>query len=514
MSNKKWVPVVIIGSVVAVGYVGAVTVAKNKIREVVDANLGQAEARIEARGQEATITYKDVSVHGFSLRPSAVLHGLNVKIVDPQTKNEAIVTTPEVRYVPYNFGMTNYRLEVPQNIELLSLRTNQPREQSIVSYKNETVGGTAFPALDVLGLPGNEHSFQLFLPKSVIITTLTETEKPELAEGATELPAIDAATAKTEHVELVQGEEPYITWKTSAASELIEQKVVLSKVAVNYQYDPFLTADQFTFNLQQTNKDDEAKTQQVASLFKLENLNFNDIPVVNPVNIINDVTYTGPIVVDEAAPLPAGAKFTWDVKEFSFITGLSSIFANGNVTVQPDKERLPYGKVALRLDDLKKLYDHLAATRPAAVAGLTKVRGALERISGANIEAGEVVNIDLVREEGGRLQVGKLSLEEALAVGFEVLVSVPSILSAPELSAPASPLEAAPEALTAPKAEGELVTPLTTEGAAENAAPVAEAPVTEAPAVEAPVTVAPAVETPAVETPAAEEPVVESPAAQ
>lgn len=504
MSKNKLVPVVVIGTLAVAGYVGAVTVAKHKIRTVVDANLAQAEARIEARGQEATITYKDVSVHGFSLRPSAVLHGLNVKIVDPQTKNEAIITTPEVRYIPYNFGMTSYRLEVPQNIEMLNLRTSQPREQSIVSYKNDSTTGTAIPALDVLGLPGNEHSFQLFLPKSVVVTSLTETEKPELAEGSSELPAIDAATAKTEHVEFVQGDDAYITWKTNAASQLVEQKVILSKFGVNYQYDPFLTADQFTFNLQQTNADAEAQTQQVTSLFKLENLNFNDIPVVNPINIINDVTYSGPIVTDEKAPLPAGAKLNWEVKEFSLITGLSSVFANGNVAVQPDKERLPYGKVALRFDDLKKLFDHLSETRPAALSGLVKVRGALERISGANIEAGDVVNIDLVREEGGRLQVGKLSLEEALAVGFEVLVSVPSILSAPEVS---SPLEAAPEALNAPAVEGELVTPLENAPAVDEgeAAPEATAPEAAAPAAAPVETVVPAApaEVPATEAPAA-----------
>lgn len=468
MSKKKWVPVVVIGAVAVAGYVGAVTVAKHKIRTVVDANLAQAEARIEARGQEATITYKDVSVHGFSLRPSAVLHGLNIKIVDPQTKNESVITTSEVRYIPYNFGMTSYRLEVPQNIEMVNQRTAQPREQSIVSYKNEGSTGTAFPALDVLGLPGNEHSFQLFLPKSLIVTSLTEVEKPQLAEGATELPAINAETAKTEHIELVQGDEAYITWKTNASSQLVEQKVILSKLAVNYQYDQFFTADQFTFNLHQTGVDEEAKTQQVASLFKLENLNFDNIPVVNPINIINDVAYSGPIVVDENAPLPAGAKFNWEIKQFSLITGLSSAFANGNVAVQPEKERLPYGKLALRFDDLKKLFDHLAETRPAAVEGLAKVRGAVERISGANIEAGDVVNIDLAREEGGRLMVGKLSLEEAFAVGFEVLLSVPAIISAPTIS-PASPLEAAPEALTAPAVEGELITPLESTPAAPEA---------------------------------------------
>lgn len=449
MTKKKWVPAAVIGTVAVAGYVGAVAIAKHKIREVVDANLAQIEAHLKAHGQDAKLSYKEVSVHGFSLRPSAVVHDLELHSKKSEGGDEMIARTSEVHYYPYNFGMTSYRLEIPEKIEITHNNLHSPREQNVISYDST-------PALDMMGLPGNEHEFQLFLPKSVVMTTLTETKAPEAA-GENPLPPIDATTAKTERLELVQGETPYITWKTGVGGVLIEQKVILQKLTLNYQYDPFLTADQFTFNLNQLSKDDAGEIQQVASLLKLENLNFAKFQVANPINIVNDISYSGPIVLDEKTPIKPGAKFSWSIKESSLVTGLSSFFANGDITVQPDKERMPYGKISLRFDELQKLFDYLAKIHPDTGANLAKIRGNIERISGANIAQGDVVSIELVRDEGGRLQVGKLSLEEALAIGFEMLIDGMKVLSADEIQ-PVD--ESSPAPGTAPEAKGELVTPL------------------------------------------------------
>lgn len=498
MAQNKLLPVIVVGTVVVVGYVGAVTVAKNKVKQVVNTNLEMLEARLESEGHDVTLSYKDVSIHGFSLRPSATVHELHMQINDAQSQTEAVVTTPELQYYPQNFGMTSYRLEIPGEISVSLFAPNQPREQSTLSYD-------ATPAVDVVTGLRNEMSYQLHVPKTVVITTLTENELPSATttekDGESEetLPPIDAQSAKTTRMELVQGEPAYVTWKTTESGALIESRTLLRNFAVNYQYDPLITAGQISFDLNQVADDTVEGNQKVNSLLKIENLNFLTIPVLNPVNLTNDISYTGP-VVDDKTPLKQDAKLNWQVKDMSLVTGLASVFANGDVSLQPNKERMPYGKLTLRLDDLKKLFTYLAETRPAVVENLNKIRGGLEKISGANIAAGEPATIELAREENGRLQVGKLSLEEAFAVGFEMMVYVPSVLSA-------NPV--APKA-----AEGELVTPLQGDAASETGKTI-EAPAagTEVPANGEPVKTeeipaAPASpEAPVGQTPAADAPV-------
>lgn len=472
MSKKKWVPAVVVGAVIVLGYAGAAIVAKQKAREVVDRHLARLEARLEEQGREATITYDDVSIHGFSLRPEAVVHGLHIQLHDATELGEAIITTPEVHFYPHNFGMTTYHLTVPQNIEVSQYFTDRPREQTTVSYDG-------VPTLEVEEQAGNEHAYHLRLPRSIVITTLTETVRPDAIEdseagGEEVLPPIDAQTAETDRIEIGQAEDPQISWHTNKYGHPTEQKVLLKQVTVNHQYEPFFSFDLFSFDLTQQPaneqevlsiaQEEEAGDVQVNTQLKLENLNFAGLQVLNPIFVNNDVTYTGPAWLNEQSVQKPGNVFSWDVKDVKVITGLASFFASGKVTAQPEKEKLPYGTLTLRFDDLKKLFEYLSSTRPKAAEGLKKLQAGIERISGANINAGDVVTVDLSREPGGRLRVGKLSLEEAFAVGFESMIYVPGILSAPVV-APATPATPGakgeePVAGGEVNAEGTLVTPL------------------------------------------------------
>lgn len=436
MSTKKWLPVVGLAAVLGAGYAGAALVAKQKVREVVDRRLAHLESRLEAQGRDATITYEDVSVHGFSLRPEAVVHGLHIQLHDNGQQGEAIITTPALHFYPHNFGMTSYHLTVPQNIEISHYYSDKPREQSVVSYNS-------VPQLSVEEQAGNEHSYTLQVPQSIVITTLTETVRPESeedGEGSEVLPPIDAETAVTERVEITQGVAPEINWYTNKLGHPVKQNVVLKQVAVTHQLDPYLNFDLLSFSLSQESAEEEealALTQEeegnvkVATLFKLENLNFASLPTVSPIYAANDVVYTGPAWLDEKSARKPGNVFTWDVKDIQVITGLASFFASGKVVAEPEKEQLPYGELTLRFDDLKKLFAYLHDTRPKASEGLKKLQAAIERISGANIANGDVASVALVRDAGGRLKVGQLTLEEAFAVGFETMVYLPGIMSAP-----------------------------------------------------------------------------------
>jgi hypothetical protein len=404
-NNKSYVPLIVVVAVLVVGYVLWLSYANKKVREVVDASMERIEQRLETDGNEATVTYDDVKVHGMSLRPSASVYKMHVKIEDKRRAREMHIMIPEVVYTPQTFDMQSYRLEVLDSVSVVSNRRGRKEENVIVDFNRS-------PALNVEQHKDGTIAYNMYVPQNISLSDASEVN----AEN-------------TQKTEITFASDPVVQWSETAQGIGLDQKFELPQTIVTYAGGQIAALDSLTATTNHSKID--AGQIRYDTQMKLENLTFahKDLQVLNPISLVNDVSYTGPAMLsaEQSAMQPMYA----EIKNVAWMTGLMSLFANGSISYVPTEEKLPYGELTLRIDDVDSFLNYVSEQRPNAAEYMVKVRDALEKLSGATIEPEGEVLIKLAREPQGRLQVGALTLEEALGLFIEMAMKLPD-LSAPD----------------------------------------------------------------------------------
>lgn len=414
-NNKSLVTGIVVVSVVVVGYLVWASYANKKVREVVDNSLQRIEERMEAKGNEVTITYDDVNVHSFSLRPRASVYKLHMKIDDKRRGREMHLMMPEVVYTPKTFNMKSYKLEVLDSISMMATRPGKEQESTLIDF-------SSVPALNVSERSNGDMFYSMDVPEHI---TLTEVE-----EGS------DAASA--DKTDIIFASRPSVEWGINKNGISLNQKAVFPEITVTHAGEELAKAAGLSAETIHTPVDGNIHSYDM--LMKLDNLVFAapELAVLNPITVVNDISYTGPIApANSTEPLKEAQHFK--VKNIAWMSGLLSLFANGEMHLDPEQERLPYGKISLRFDDVDKFLEYAGEQRPAAKEYLMEIRNALEQLSGAEMEDG-TVSIHVQREQNGRLYIGELSLEESFALFIQMAMQLP------DLSAPAQPVMPAEDA--------------------------------------------------------------------
>lgn len=448
--NKSFAIVAVVLAVVVVGYVLWLSYANKKVRDVVQASAERIEQRLETDGKEASVTYDDVRVHGLSLRPRASVYKMHIKIEDPQRRSEMHVMVPEVVYTPKTFDMRSYSLEIIDSVSLLTARAGREQQNVLVDFSSS-------PAVHV-SESKDRLEYSMDVPRNISLTNAAETED----------------TASADKTDITFDSDPVVIWSETPEGIGLDQKAVFPRIVITHGGQQMATVDSVSAETRHSAAD--GGMHHYDTMLKLENLVFSDkeLEVLNPVNLINEVGYTGPVQVPgQLAPATGDQPLKVEVRNIAWMTGLVSVFASGNIEYLPAQEKMPYGKLTIRFDDIDRFLSYVHEQRPNTAAFLLKVRQVLERFSGAAIEEGGTVSINLNREKGGRLQIGELSLEEALGVFIELAMQLPDF-SADEPKAEASEGEEGAVAKeTAPEAEEDAQE----EEAVEESAPIPAEPV-------------------------------------
>lgn len=399
--NRSFAIVAIVLAVVVVGYVLWLSYANKKVRDIVQASAERIEQKLETDGKDATVTYDDVRVHGLSLRPRASVYKLHIKIEDPQRRSEMHVMVPEVVYTPKTFNMRSYSLEIIDSVSILTTRAGRDQQNVLVDFSSS-------PAVHVAESE-DRLEYSMDVPTNISLTNAAETEE----------------AASADKTDLTFDGDSVVTWSETRDGVGLDQKAVFPHLTVTHGGQQVASVESMSAETHHSAV--EGGLHHYDTLLKLESLEFSDkeLAVLNPVNLINEVGYTGPIQVP-GQPAPASDQpLSIEVRNVAWMTGLVSVFASGNIEYQPDQEKMPYGKLAIRFDHIDRFLSYVHEQRPHTAAFLLKVRQVLEKFSGAAIEEGGTVSINLTREKGGRLQIGELSLEEALGVFIEMAMQLP-----------------------------------------------------------------------------------------
>jgi hypothetical protein len=399
-NNKSLVTLIVVLAVLVVGYVLWISYANKKIREVADASIAHWEQVLSAKGNNATITYDDLKVHGFSLRPRASVYKMHLKLVDPMRRREMHVMVPEVVYIPTNFRMSSYTLEALEGVSISTTRAGQDQENMLIEF-------STVPALHVDEKAQGEMAYTLDLPTTISMT---------------DADIVDAASA--DKTDVVFDAKPQVNWSIDGQGNSLDQEAIFPRTVIAHNQIEKAAADGFSAIT--THRMGEAGMVTYDSLVKLDNLTFANphLEVLNPVNVMNDISYTGPLAQTEnAAVKPVSV----EIRNLAWVSGLMSLFASGEVQFDPSKEKMPYGNLNVRFDDVDTLLTYAREQQPQTEAYLAKLRQTLEQLAGAEIEQGGSVTINLQREPGGHLRVGNMSLEEALASFIGLAMELPEL---------------------------------------------------------------------------------------
>lgn len=409
--NKSLVTVIIVLACVVVGYVLWVSYANKKVREVVDASLERIEQRLEAKGNDVTITYDDLNVHSFSLRPRVSLYKMHMKIVDRRGR-EAHVMVPEVLYTPKTFNMRSYKIEVLDSVTLMSNKRGEEPESTLVDFSKS-------PVMDVDVHASGDVQYSIDVPEHISLTDMNE----------------ESEAASTKKTDINFESSPKVEWSESEEGISLDQKAVFPKTTITHGGDVLAEADGIRVETQHSLVSENVHSYAMQA--ELNNLNFADaeLAVLNPVSIVNDVTFTGPIALnEEQAEVLKDVPSEYKLKNVAWMSGLMSLFANGSVQFDP-AEKIPHGEINLSLNDVDKFFAYVEKQRPQTKDYMLQVRDALEQLSGAAIGEGGSVTIKLQRKPEGRLYIGELNLEESIGLFIEMAMQLP------DLSAPAPQAE-------------------------------------------------------------------------
>lgn len=433
--NKSLVTGIIILAVVVIGYVLWVSYANKKVREVVDANLENIELWMESGGDEVTIAYDDVKVHSFSLRPRASVYKLHIKVEEQRGGREMHIALPEVVYTPKTFNMRSYKLEVLDSVTLLASDRDGEQESTLIDF-------SATPVLHVSEKGNGDTHYAIDVPEHISLTEASE---------QTDL----ASALKTD---IAFASAPQVEWAMNSEGISLDKNAVFPQTTVTYAGELLAKIDGIT--LESRHSEVEGGLHRYATLAKLDNLVFAapELQELNPISLVNDVTYTGPVgVSDDGAPLQGPQHL--QLKNVAWMSGLMSVFVNGDISFEPEKEKFPTGQLSLRFDDVDAFLDYAKMQRPNTEEFLLKLRDALEQISGTTLEQGGEVTINIERKPNGRLFIGELSLEESLGLFIEMAMQLPdfSDVAPAAVEDESEAGEAAPVEEAAPISENEAM---------------------------------------------------------
>lgn len=427
-SNRGIVTALVVVAVLVVVWVAATMVAENKAKSMVDRSIATLESDLSEQGREAKVSYESVNVEKFTLTPQVTLSNLVIALANPARGQDVALEVPELTYFPESFGMQNYRIE--KRGDVLLHKTKGGETDTI------RVSHAQSPVLHVKRNNDGSRQYEVDVPEWVAFEELTE-------DGT--------GDQMTLHIDNKASE---IYWTQNAKGIAKEQQVSLKSLSLVSGEETLATIDAISFaNIHQSTADEAV--HQFDSSFLVKNLQFTapELQALNPVDIVNEITYQGPLAqtLQQTEAVP---EMRWKLKNVAWMSGLMKLYLNGNISVHPKTDKLPFGELTLRINDVDRLLDFVAEQKPETAEYLEKVETALERLSGTEVAEGETLTINLVREKNGHLSVGELTLEEALALVITVFMNAPEALSgtSEEPVTDARPVPMEEEALTEPEA--------------------------------------------------------------
>ncbi|MGB1539643.1 MAG: hypothetical protein ACPG80_01665, partial [Rickettsiales bacterium] len=432
-SGKGWLFIAGAVAFLAVAYVVAIMLAEYRMGKLVDASLERIETQYTMDGRRVTVHRGELEIEKFTLKPTAMLHDVELEIVDDHKKEKARTRLGSVVYKPKSFDLrSHYQVILRDDIEMLHAEDGETEKHVKVAFRHPPVLEVQAP---VAG--GNRH-YRFDISDRIVLY------HPDEAEMAGAEMPVESYGAN--RVEVQFKNTPVIEWQQAPNGEIANQSVVLDGVSVAGGDVPLASID--ALSLKTTKQPLENGRQHLELSFLVNALEvYNDkLEVANPIRIVTEIAYDGPKmkgVTPEA--VASNGPLELELKEVAVISNLLEAYAKGNVHATGKPGQFPTGEVELRLNKVEALMAHLAAEHPEAADYFNSWRGIIEKISGTKVEVGSSHLITLSRDEGGRLMIGQATMEEAMMLFLGAVMAMPDLSDAAEAQTPAAPKELMPK---------------------------------------------------------------------
>ncbi len=408
--GKVLIGVVVVALVV---YLAATWLAENRARDMVETSIATFEEDMRTQGVDAEVTYGDLRVKSFSLSPEVQMSDLSVYLFNPSKNKGFRGQVPMVIYSPESFDMQSYSLQKSGDVLLHEVIGGKETGKTL------QVSHSASPVLHVEHHGNGSRDYSVSVPEWVTLHTVSGAEEDD--------PMANPVTISLDNT------ASRVAWAVAEDGTLVGQNINLQSIEVTSEEAQVATIDSLSFALNhevvEQGEDGAYDTSEVITVAQLENLQLAspELEMLNPISVVNEITYTGPKMeaVQEGGVEGAGV-LTWNLKNVAFMSGRGSVYINGEVNLEPEAEQMPFGDVTVRITDANQLFVFLEERKPEEQRMITGMKQALQKLSGADLESGEPVVIKVAREQAGRLSIGEMSLEEALAMGITLMMQMQS----------------------------------------------------------------------------------------
>ncbi|MFN8930213.1 MAG: hypothetical protein ACK5WQ_07625 [Alphaproteobacteria bacterium] len=410
-SLKKFIlPVFLLVVAIGVGtyFASKAGLDKALFKQALDTWIEQSEKRAAADGLDLSIAYDEVTIAGGFITRHAIIHNLRVtQTTLQQTPTKVVYRTAVVKFLPNSHDFKNFTLQLPAPLEKI--------ENGQGDVSASLVSETPL-VIEVRPMTLNGENYQQIRHKLSPKITIKHLVGQE-AIGAEE--ATPSLTPRYESIEITS-ENGIMNYLANDKTMLLAQA---SFAADNIRIVP-IGNEQKTISIAAISSNFEdnlnpKKNNKMTLDFSLDNLVANDEYIANtPISLMVNFAYVGakPETPEQlAAATPQQTSFK--LSNFALHTKAAKLDATADFVTSSD-DILPVGTATVTMTDLPAWRKILADAQLSDIKTEEVANTFLLRTVGERLVDATDVTLDINRARGGTFEVGKVTLEEVMAIVF------------------------------------------------------------------------------------------------
>lgn len=414
-------------AIAAIGYVAATRTGIDK--KMVEASLAVWGENLAAygktQGEEITFAYDAVEMQGEAASRHAIVKNPHIII---QSKVENTFDDAGEKIVVHNTRISTASIVLqPESVSMKKLKVTAP-DPIEVSVDDASSGRILSSVPLVIAVEQTEEKNVQWIDSALLLAPEMTFESPDSA---------DTLIVKTEAGSSLSG-------KVSANFEVIDHAAIaLNKLLItDVKSQQFLTASSIA--LQTQNQQQEDGTYHVAIHGQISDLltTEEEMPY-GAVNALLDVGYKGPLPKEGESLDWSTTQSELNIAKMNLSGKDTSVDVAGKFTTGSG-ELLPIGSVHLNVKNFAFIRDEMKKHEMFAKKDENVVAILLAKMTGTPMDEISDLDLDITREKGASLKLGKMTFEEGMAIVLTGGKLTPPPAATTPKVVPAAPVAPAP----------------------------------------------------------------------
>ena len=348
-------------------------------------------AEAQQQGSQASLTYDKLESDG----KKAIISGLTFTMREQD--GHLTVTTPEMHLTSRNFAMTDYRVEVPQNILI-----DSNEGKASIAYNKALTIDTSYTRKDGL----NYYAYDVLLPSQI---TLTSDKNAPAGEGETPAPVHEELVLTMDEGATVKG----MTESVSRMPVTIVMKAAHIKGVRNEKPGIGIDNIDVAYDMAKESGDKHRLTYKI-------NVDRIAVPeemaTGSPYDFRLDAVLTGDLPGGIAAmpQMPQG-EMTVKINDLTLSTANYKLAGMLDFASKPD-DPLPVGSGNITVEHFDFILTQLEKSGMIDPQTRNLANAMVTKITGKGLDENTNLSIALKREPGQSFYIGNSTMEELMGV--------------------------------------------------------------------------------------------------